>query len=153
MYNLTVRIGSTECGNGGSVYKVKGFKKHDQFDHKTVDWDFALLELEDDIEFNEGAKPIKMMDMEQKTDDKTMCLVTGWGSTNPSYIQSNGQLLGAEVPIMSQNKCVNVYKNRRGVTPRMLCAGLEQGGKDACQSNYIMGDLCVFSYSLYNKMY
>lgn len=138
MYNLTVRVGSTENANGGSVYKVKGFKKHDKFDHKTVDWDFALLELEDGIEFSEAAKPIKMMDREQKTIDKTMCLVTGWGSTasNPTFIQSNGKLLGTEVPIMSQTKCVDVYKNRRGVTDRMLCAGLEQGGKDACQSNY-----------------
>lgn len=135
MYNLTVRIGSTECGNGGSVYKVKRFLKHKNFDHKTVDWDFALLELEDGIQFSDAAKPIKMIDRRQKTSDQTMCLVTGWGSTNPSFIQSNGQLLAAEVPIMNQNKCVDAYKSRRGVTPRMLCAGLEQGGKDACQSN------------------
>lgn len=135
MYNLTIRVGSTECGTGGSVYKVKGFKKHDNFDHKTVDWDFALLELENSIEFNDGAKPIKIIDTEQKANDKTMCLVTGWGATNPSFIQSNAQLLGAEVPIMEQNKCVDAYKSKRGVTPRMICAGLEQGGKDACQND------------------
>lgn len=139
MYNLTVRIGSTESGNGGSVYQVKKFMKHDEFDHKTVDYDFALLELENSIQFDDAAKPIKMIDRQQQASDKTTdgvpVLVTGWGSISSSYIQSNDQLRGAEIQIMNQNKCVDAYKNRRSVTPRMLCAGLEQGGKDACQSN------------------
>lgn len=134
MYNLTVRIGSSECGIGGNVYQVKRFIKHKNFNIKTVDWDFALLELENSIQFSEAAKPIKMIDRQQKTVDLTMCLVSGWGSINPAFIQSDGQLRGAEVPIVNQNKCVDVYKGKRGVTDRMLCAGLEQGGKDACQS-------------------
>lgn len=135
MYNLTVRVGSTECGNGGSVYQVKGFMKHNKFDHKTVDYDFALLELEESIQFNEGARPIKLIDSQRKPSDKDAVLVTGWGATNPAFIQSSGELRGAEIHIINQNKCADAYKNRRGVTARMLCAGLEQGGKDACQSN------------------
>lgn len=134
MYNLTVRVGSTESANGGAVYQVKGFMKHDKFDHKTVDYDFALLELENSIEFNEAVKPVKMIESFKKPSDKDSVLVTGWGVTNPAFIQANGELRGAEIHIINQDKCVDAYKNRRGVTPRMLCAGLEQGGRDACQS-------------------
>lgn len=136
MYNLTVRVGSAECGIGGAVYQVKTFYKHNNFDHKTVDYDFCLLELEKNIQFNEAARPIKMMDSKQKPSDKDSVLVTGWGSTNPAFIESAGQLHGAEIHIINQNKCVDAYKSRRGVTNAMLCAGLEKGGKDACQSNY-----------------
>lgn len=136
MYNLTVRIGSTESANGGSIYQVKQFIKHNKFDPRTVDWDFALLELEECIQFNEAAQPIKMINKQQETADQTIHLVTGWGKTQSAFIDSNEQLLrGAEIPIVNQKKCVDLYKQRRSVTPRMLCAGLEQGGRDACQND------------------
>lgn len=138
MYNLTVRIGSTECANGGSIYQVKRFIKHNKFDPKTVDWDFALLELHESIQFNEAAQPIKIIDKQQDAADETMHLVTGWGiqhTTDSAFSESNEQLHGAEIPIVNQNKCVDAYKQQRNVTPRMLCAGLEQGGRDACQND------------------
>lgn len=158
MYNLTARVGSAVCGNGGAVYQVKRFMKHKNFDHKTVDYDFALLELEESIQFNEAAKPIKMMDRQQNPSDKDSVLVTGWGSTNPAFIESSGQLHGAEIHIINQNKCVDAYKNRRGVTNAMLCAGVEKGGRDACQSNYkcfisFQFDLIRFSFYTYKNIY
>lgn len=135
MYNLTVRVGSTVSGNGGSVYQVKGFMKHEKFNHNTVNYDFALLELAESIQFNEGAKPIKLIDSQRKPSDKDGVLVTGWGVTNPAFIESNGELRGAEIHVINQSKCADAYKNRRGVTSAMLCAGLEQGGRDACQND------------------
>lgn len=140
MYNLTVRIGSTDYANGGTVYQVSRFIKHKNFDPKTVDWDFALLELQKSIEFNEAAQPIKMIEKQRKTVDDTIHLVTGWGNRGESpnsaeFIASNEHLRGVEIPIVNQNKCIDTYKERRNVTPRMLCAGVEQGGKDSCQND------------------
>lgn len=56
---------------------------------------------------------------------------TGWGTTQSS--ESNRILHGAEVPILNQQVCANAYRRTGSITPRMMCAGLEQGGKDSCQ--------------------
>lgn len=106
------------------------------FNQYSIDFDFSLLELEESIEFNENVQPIKLVSRDQKVIDDTMCLVTGWGNTQ-SASESNAKLRGAEVPIVSQKKCIKAYKNTHGITPRMLCAGLlEKGGKDACQGKH-----------------
>lgn len=39
-----------------------------------------------------------------------------------------------KVPIMSVSKCKSLYK-RGSITPRMLCAGYEEGGIDTCQGD------------------
>lgn len=95
-----------------------------------IDYDFSLLELEESIQFNEKTQPITLVDKEQVLNDNTMCLVTGWGDTL-SLTEKNAKLRGAEVPIYNQNKCMEAYNG--AITPRMMCAGLELGGKDACQ--------------------
>lgn len=62
-------------------------------------------------------------------------MVTGWGNTQ-SATESRLKLRGAEVPIVNQEKCEEAYKRYGGITARMICAGFDQGGKDACQGRY-----------------
>ena len=48
--------------------------------------------------------------------------------------QENGEgsdsLLAVDVPVVSNDECRRAY---RSLTSRMFCAGVPQGGKDACQ--------------------
>lgn len=37
------------------------------------------------------------------------------------------------VPVANQSYCNGRY--RGGITPRMICAGLKEGGKDSCQGD------------------
>lgn len=37
------------------------------------------------------------------------------------------------VPIVSETQCTQSYKKFGGITSRMICAGYEEGEKDACQ--------------------
>lgn len=131
---LAVRVGSSEKSQGGRIHKVKRIIQNEMFNSFSIDWDYSLLELEDSIEFNEKAQPITLVDADKQLSDNTRCMVTGWGNTQSS--DSNESLRGAELPIANQQKCASVYKRfMAGITPRMLCAGFEQGGKDACQGN------------------
>lgn len=132
---MAVRVGSTEKSNGGRIYKIKRIIQNEMFNSFSIDWDYSLLELEESIEFNEKTQPITLVDVDQQLSDNTMCLVTGWGNTQST--DSNELLRGAELPIVNQQKCASVYKRfMAGITPRMICAGLEKGGKDSCQGNF-----------------
>lgn len=129
--DLLVRIGTTKKSIGGSMHKVKRIVQNKLFDVVNIDYDFSLLELEDSIEFNEKTQPIKLVDRDQVLVDETLCLVTGWGNTL-SLTEPDVKLRGVEVPIVNQQECMAAYGG--AITARMLCAGLEKGGKDACQS-------------------
>lgn len=43
------------------------------------------------------------------------------------------RLRAAVVPIANQDYCNKQYKGK--ITPRMICAGYEEGGKDSCQGD------------------
>lgn len=132
---VIVRVGSSKKAEGGQFYKVKSVIPNKKYNPNNLDWDFALLELEDSIVFSEKAQPIKLVDAEQKLTDNTKCLVTGWGDTKSSD-ESNSILRGAEIPIVNQKKCQKYYSPNARITARMLCAGLEEGGKDSCQGTF-----------------
>lgn len=141
--NIRVRVGSAENTNGGSIYKVKRTIQHEHFDKQSKsDYDFALIELEDGIKFDEKAQPIELVHENQEMIDGTMCLVTGWGRTQ-SVNESRRLLRGVEVPIANYQQCMYNYRRLRPVTPRMFCAGYEKGGKDACQGNSVFKTICI----------
>lgn len=141
--NIRVRVGSAENTNGGSIYKVKRTIQHEHFDKQSnLDYDFALIELEDGIKFDEKAQPIELVHENQEMIDGTMCLVTGWGRTQ-SANESRRLLRGVEVPIANYQQCMYNYRRLRPVTPRMFCAGYEKGGKDACQGNSVFKTICI----------
>lgn len=41
----------------------------------------------------------------------------------------------AEIPIVNQKVCETAYKSVKSITPRMICAGQKEGGKDSCQGD------------------
>lgn len=129
--SYTVRIGSTLKQKGGTLHKVKRIVQHKQYNGRIVDFDYSLLELVDSIQFNEASQPISLPEEQDRVEDNQTCLVTGWGETK-SY-ERNDKLRGAEVPIVNQEKCSKAYRRYGGVTARMLCAGFDKGGIDACQ--------------------
>jgi len=71
----------------------------------------------------------------EKYDEK--CQVSGWGQTNVTIglKSAKANLQYATLPILSDKYCASRY-NRRGnryfEKSSMFCAGLKEGGKDAC---------------------
>lgn len=104
---LSARIGSSNNNQGGTVYKVKRIIQHEKFDPRTMDFDFSLLELTEEIEFNENARAIALANEQDEIEVDTICLVTGWGDTLTS--ESRSQLRGAKVPIFNRKKCNTEY--------------------------------------------
>jgi len=101
-----------------------------------LDYDFALLKLENPFTLNEcvGTAKLPTQDVEKKTS----CWITGWGR-----LKSGGDLPDilqeATVETMSNRKCWEKNKyDKDDITKRMLCAQgkASNGGiTDACQGD------------------
>ena len=61
-------------------------------------------------------------------------MVAGWGATMEGGITAD-RLQEVEVEVTEAAHCRQVYRQSLGVElpDSILCAGLEEGGKDACQ--------------------
>jgi len=131
---LKVRVGSSTHSSNGTLVPVKNIFVHKQFDYSKIDYDYSLLELVEPLKLDERRQLVTLPRPFELVRDNTTCLVTGWGDTH-STSESRTHLRGTEVPIYNQKKCSEAYQSYGGVTSRMICAGFEQGGKDACQGD------------------
>jgi len=67
----------------------------------------------------------------------TRCLTAGWGHMEEAGVVSN-VVNHVSVPIVDQDLCNELYENisqkiRLTISNDMMCAGLSEGGRDACQ--------------------
>ncbi|MEI5604287.1 trypsin-like serine protease, partial [Streptomyces brasiliscabiei] len=71
---------------------------------------------------------------EERTDGGDPAFVTGFGVTSETGANTSDVLLEAEIEIFDDPRCVEDYESgSEDVTPELiLCAGLEEGGVDAC---------------------
>lgn len=132
--NFKVRVGSSQHCNGGRLIQVDKILQHEKFSYSNIDYDFSILKLKDKLSFNDEENKIGLPEQDEVVPDDGECTVTGWGNTQSSN-ESNAWLRSAKVPAVNQEKCSQAYKDFGGVTERMICAGYEQGGKDACQGD------------------
>ncbi len=104
---------------------------HKKYNSSTVDYDFALIRLNQ----NSSYAPVAFNTVELDLDNNTIISTTaGWGTLTENG-SSPDLLQKVDVPLVSQKVC-NAPESYDGeITDRMLCAGLPEGGKDACQGD------------------
>lgn len=86
MNKYTVRVGSSIRGSGGVQYRVKNQYTHDKYNPGTIDFDFALLELEKPVTVTKDVNIVKLVDAGVELKPGTVLTVTGWGSTGVSIL-------------------------------------------------------------------
>lgn len=130
-HKYTVLAGSSFHNKPGQRVKVKRFISHEDYGKlNNIDNDIALVELATPLTVSESVKVIALPKMNETISDETKCLVSGWGVTNRFEWKDRSKLRAVEVPIFNFENCKKSYGEK--VTPRMICAGYEEGGKDAC---------------------
>uniref|UniRef100_A0A182PCQ7 trypsin n=1 Tax=Anopheles epiroticus TaxID=199890 RepID=A0A182PCQ7_9DIPT len=132
-FTFSVRLGSSFHATGGTVVAVVRTIEHPNYNDVNIDYDYALLELESELTFSDVVQPVELPEQDEPVEAGTMTTVSGWGNTHSS-VESNDVLRAANVPIVSQEECRKVY-SAKTITDQMLCAGYQQGGKDACQGD------------------
>ncbi|XP_035748373.1 transmembrane protease serine 4 [Egretta garzetta] len=97
------------------------------------DNDIALVKLRSPLHVSDSIKPICLPYFDEELVPGTPLWVIGWG-----YTQEHGKLSEtlqqAEVELIDKESC-NLTAYHGKVTQKMLCAGLPQGGVDACQGD------------------
>uniref|UniRef100_A0A4W5P6P1 ST14 transmembrane serine protease matriptase n=1 Tax=Hucho hucho TaxID=62062 RepID=A0A4W5P6P1_9TELE len=111
---------------------VKTIITHPDYNQMTNDYDIALLELSQPLEFTNTIHPICLPARSHLFPAGMSCWVTGWGT-----LREGGAiallLQKAEVKIINDTVCNGVTEGQ--VTSRMLCSGFLSGGVDACQGD------------------
>ena len=91
--------------------------------------DIALLKLAAPAVLGRGVGTTCLPNFANSLVNK-QCWVTGWG-----HLASGGEkpnaLMEARIPIISQQRCIQAYPGE--IDNGMMCAGVEEGGIDACQ--------------------
>lgn len=105
---------------------------HPDYNQMTFDYDIALLELSEPLEFTNTIQPICLPSSSHIFPAGLSCWVTGWGAMREGAAAA--QLLQkASVKIINDTVCNTVTEGQ--VTSRMMCSGFLAGGVDACQGD------------------
>uniref|UniRef100_A0A4W4EDV1 ST14 transmembrane serine protease matriptase b n=1 Tax=Electrophorus electricus TaxID=8005 RepID=A0A4W4EDV1_ELEEL len=119
--------------NRWTIHKnVKQIISHPDYDPTEFDNDIALIELDSPIKLSQRVWPICMPAATDQFLAGQSVWITGWGR-----ISENGMLAKvlqkAQVRVINDTVCSQLMGNK--VTPRMICAGVLNGGVDACQGD------------------
>jgi secreted trypsin-like serine protease len=107
---------------------------HPNYNPYNFDNDVALLKLSSPAILNSRVATVPLL--VSPTHDalaapEILAWVTGWGTT--SWRGSTSSILmEVSVPIVTNEECNAAYG---GITQNMICAGYQEGGKDACQGD------------------
>ncbi|XP_035120984.2 suppressor of tumorigenicity 14 protein isoform X1 [Callithrix jacchus] len=112
--------------------QLKRIISHPSFNDFTFDYDIALLELEQPVEYSSVVRPICLPDASHVFPAGKAIWVTGWGHTQ--YGGTGALILQkGEIRIINQTTCESLLPQQ--ITPRMMCVGFLSGGVDSCQGD------------------
>ncbi|XP_050316816.1 trypsin alpha-3-like [Bactrocera neohumeralis] len=130
-HKYSIIYGETDIqGATSNVIQVESFKMHPDYSNINMDYDVGLLFLAESIPFGKSAQCIKLAVNRPRLGSRAS--IVGWGETQAGV---RGRLHAVYVYTIMRLRCLLLYKNKWRITPRMLCAGVPQGGKDACQGD------------------
>merc|ERR1719486_747352 len=134
---LGVRVGNHHLYQDDPEQKDIAVAKvwlHEDYDSWTITNDICILDLEEAADFSSSViDSISLPYDGEEYSSGTMCTVSGWGTTSSGGSLAS-TLMKVSVPVVSDDDCRNSY-GQSDIADSMICAGLEEGGKDSCQGD------------------
>lgn len=131
---LFIRLGehNLEVIEGSEIeFRVDLAIKHPKYDKRTVDNDVAMLRLPQEVSpstyIGYACLPLSY----QQLPKTHQCTIIGWGKRRNTDEAGTSLLHEAEVPIISNEDCKQVYFDYT-ITKNMFCAGHKRGRIDTC---------------------
>lgn len=91
-----MRAGSSSHSKDGELFAVKRIVQNEKFNGGIIDFDFSLLELEEQLTLDATKQAIKLHNFDEVFPDKTtIAFVSGWGNTQNAS-ESRLQLRGGK---------------------------------------------------------
>ncbi|XP_061568161.1 transmembrane protease serine 9-like [Cololabis saira] len=108
---------------------------HPGYDSDTFDNDISLLKLSSSVTFSNYISPVCLAASGSTFFSGVDTWITGWGTIGSGVdLPSPKNLMEVEVPVVGNRQCKCSYGVNQ-ITDNMMCAGLEEGGKDSCQGD------------------
>lgn len=133
--NYFVVIGSHYI-NDVNRFKIKSIRLHENYDHNLYLNDIALLELSCKINLNNlniDFICLPPKNISRYPYEGMKGIVAGWGSLEENSSAMSYTLQQIRLPIISNKDQFCIQQISDDVT--QFCAGLIEGGKDACQGD------------------
>ncbi|XP_061081315.1 prostasin-like [Conger conger] len=115
------------------VRSVTEIISHADFNSTNNNNDIALLHLSSPVPFTEYIQPVCLAALSSSIAPDTLGFVIGFGT-----LAEDGQLADTlqevDLLVVSNRKCADIYAGI-SITNNMICAGVEEGGKDACKGD------------------
>ncbi|XP_068599647.1 transmembrane protease serine 9 [Brachionichthys hirsutus] len=128
--NWAVRLGSVlRSGVGALVIRIQRIVIHSSFNETNMDHDVALLELVAPAPMSYTIQSVCLPSPVHRFLKNAQCYITGWGSVREGGSLTN-LLQKAAVTMIDQADCQRSYGSV--LSPRMMCAGSMEGGRDSC---------------------
>lgn len=129
---------------GEMKFQVESIFTHPLYDNVNHINDIALLKLTQNITYNSLISPVCLPTIVQTPHAGQSCIVAGYGDTLTfdRYV-----LHHVAVPIVSDDQCQQPdWYGTRAIffPPTQFCAGLQEGGKDACYGDSGSPLICKF---------
>ncbi|XP_029954229.1 serine protease 27 [Salarias fasciatus] len=102
--------------------------------------DVALVRLSSPVQWSNHIRPVCLPSSGILFSADMTCYVTGWGDIRENVpLPGAGTLQEVQVPIISQSLCQEMYRTdpseQVDILYDMICAGYQEGGRDACQGD------------------
>ncbi|XP_018320796.1 trypsin-7-like [Agrilus planipennis] len=137
IHNVTLRVGASETNQTARTpITLARIYIHPLYNATTVDYDISILRLNKSLTFGRRVAAIALPPANVVLPAGTIATIAGWGSL--AYLgNAPTQLQTVTVPIITNQECARRYagSNETWVFDRNLCAGYDQGGKDACNGD------------------
>ncbi|OCT73258.1 transmembrane protease serine 3 isoform X1 [Xenopus laevis] len=120
--------------SSGIAYSVRNIYYNGLYSLETNDYDVALLKTSAPMSFSETMRPVCLPRAYQQFQSSGNCWIIGWG-----HLTEGGQLSlvlkEAKVQLISSQICNHSSNYPGQISPRMLCAGYQDGRLDSCQGD------------------
>jgi secreted trypsin-like serine protease len=132
--NVQITMGAHNLSQTEPSRQVKAATqiiRHPNYNPTNLDNDIALLRVGTPFVLNDRVQTIATAASNAGSFTGALSWATGWGATSEGG--SGATILQkVDLPVLSNSQC-NSWLG--GITDNMLCAGYEEGGKDACQGD------------------
>ncbi|ODM99438.1 Trypsin-1 [Orchesella cincta] len=106
--------------------------RHPHYNPITYEDDICLVKVSPPFAFTTFVQPFSIPSTHYIANGEAT--VAGWGTEDEAFQQVSPVLRKVTVPLVESLECAKEY-GRNFVPHKMICAGEEEGGKDACQGD------------------
>ncbi|XP_044255014.1 trypsin-7-like isoform X2 [Tribolium madens] len=131
---LFIRAGSSLRKSGGVVVAVSLIINHPSFNSKNMDYDVSVLKLLQPLTYSQFIAPIPLANQSHSWSPGTPALVSGWGFTKVGQTEDSRELQATMIELKNAKICDEEFVPYT-LTPRMLCGGLLEQGKNSCKGD------------------